>query len=174
MTTRRPEAAEFAPFYAAYIGRVPEADPLPVLEAQPAELRAVANAIGPGQELFRYATGKWSIRQTFGHLIDTERVMGYRAFCISRGETNPLPGFAENDYVARANSDELSVTEMAHEFAAVRNANLWIARRWTPDEWARVGIANGAPISTRALAYIMAGHVRHHLAILRERYGIEA
>ena len=174
MTTLRPEADEFAPFYAAYIGRVPETDPLPVLEAQPAELRALANAIGPEEELFRYAAGKWSIRQTFGHLIDTERVMGYRAFCISRGETKPLPGFAENDYVAQADSDERSVTEMTHEFAAVRNANLWMARRWTPEEWARIGNANGTPISTRALAYIMAGHVRHHMAILRERYGIEA
>ena len=174
MTTRRPEAGEFAPFYAAYIGRVPEPDPLPVLEAQPAEVRALANTIVPEDELYRYAVGKWSIRQTFGHLIDTERVMGYRAFCIARGEAKPLPGFDENDYVARADSEERPVTELAHEFAAVRQGNLWMVRRWTPDEWARIGNANGTPISTRALAYIMAGHVRHHLAILRERYGVEA
>ena len=170
----RPAETEFAPFYAAYISRVPEIDPLPVLEAQPAEIRAIANCIAPEDELFRYAAEKWTIRQTFGHLIDTERVMGYRAFCISRGEAKALPGFDEKAYVANADSDERSVTELAHEFAAVRHANLWAMRRWTPDEWSLIGNANGNPISVRALAYIMAGHVRHHAAILRERYGVSA
>ena len=170
----RPADTDFAPFYAAYVLRVPETDPVPVLEAQPVEIRALANVIAPEEELFRYAPDKWSIRQTLGHLIDTERVMGYRAFCIARGETKPLPGFDQNDYVARADSDERSVTDMAHEFAAVRYANLWTIRRCTPEEWSRVGNANGYPISVRALAYVMAGHVRHHVAILRERYGVSA
>lgn len=170
----RPSDTEFAPFYAGYISRVLEADPVPVLEAQPAEIRALAESIAPEEELFRYAPDKWSIRQTFGHLIDTERVMGYRAFCIARGETKPLPGFDQNDYVARADSDERSVTEMAHEFATVRHANLWAIRTWTPEKWSLVGNANGKPITVRALAYVMAGHVRHHVAILQERYGVSA
>jgi DinB superfamily len=170
----RPADTEFAPFYAGYIGRVPETDPLPVLEAQPAKIRALAISIDPEEELYRYAPGKWSIRQTFGHLIDTERVMGYRAFCIARGETKPLPGFDEKTYVARADSDARSVTEMAHEFAAVRHANLWAIRGWTPEEWLLVGNANGHPVTVRALACIMAGHVRHHVSILHERYGVAA
>jgi hypothetical protein len=173
MNVRRPDAAEFAPFYAAYIARVPETDVQSALDSQPAELRALADSIEPDQELFRYAPDKWSIRQTFGHLIDTERVMGYRAFSIARGESRPLPGFDEKEYVAGADSDDRSVTEMAHEFAAVRQANLWTIRRWTPDQWDRIGNANDKPVSARAIAYIMAGHVRHHVAILRERYGIE-
>jgi len=170
----RPSDTEFAPFYAGYVARVPEANPVPALEAQPAEIRALADSMAPEDELFRYAPDKWSIRQTFGHLIDTERVMGYRAFCIARGETKPLPGFDQNNYVARADSDERSVTEMAHEFAAVRHANLWTIRKWTPEQWSLVGNANGNPISVRALAFIMAGHVRHHIAILQERYGVSA
>jgi len=174
MTSGRPDAAEFAQFYTGYIERVPETHVLPALEAQPGELRALAEGIAPDEELFRYAPDKWSIRQTFGHLVDTERVMGYRAFCIARGETKPLPGFNEKDYVAQADSDDRSVAEMAHEFAAVRQGHLWMIRRWTPGEWTRVGNANGYPMSTRALAYVMAGHVRHHVAILRERYGIDA
>ena len=133
----------------------------------------LADRIAPEDELFRYAPDKWSVRQTFGHLIDTERVMGYRAFCIARGEVKPLPGFDEKEYVARADSDERSVKELAHEFAAVRHANLWAIRSWTEDDWNRVGNANGKPVSARAIAYIMAGHVRHHMALLRERYGLE-
>jgi hypothetical protein len=169
----RPASSEFAPFYAGYIARVPEADPLPALEAQPDELLALGDRLAPEDEHHRYAPDKWSVRQTFGHLIDTERVMGYRAFCIARGETKPLPGFDQNVYVEAAASDDRPVKELAHEFAAVRRANLWTIRRWNDDEWGRVGNVNGHPTSARAIAYIMAGHVRHHLAILRERYGLE-
>ena len=169
----RPADSEFAPFYAGYISRVPEIDPLPALEAQPIELHAFADRIAPEDELLRYAPEKWSVRQTMGHLIDTERVMGYRAFCIGRNETKPLPGFNEQEYVAHAGSDDRPVKELAHEFAAVRHANLWVVRRWSPEDWNRRGNANGMPVSARAIAYIMAGHVRHHMALLRERYGLE-
>ena len=169
----RPETSEFAPFYAAYIARVPETDPLQALEAQPAELLAIADRLDPEDELSRYAPDKWTVRQVFGHLIDTERVMGYRAFCVARGETQPLPGFNEKSYAAHANSDERSVKELAHEFAAVRHANLWTIRSWSSDQWGFMGTANGHPVSSRAIAYIMAGHVRHHVATLRERYGLE-
>ena len=139
---------------------------MPALEAQPAELLAIANRVAPEEELLRYEPDKWSVRQVFGHLVDTERVMGYRAFCIARGEAKPLPGFDEKDYVARADADARPLKALAHEFAAVRHANLWAIRGWSPEEWGRVGNANGNPISARAVAYIMAGHVRHHLAIL--------
>lgn len=170
----RPSDIEYAPFYAAYVARVPEADPLPALEAQPSELLALSDRLAPDEELSRYAPDKWSVRQVFGHLIDTERVMGYRAFCIARGETKPLPGFDEREYVARADFDDRPIKTLAHEFTAVRHANLWAVRSWAEEDWNRMGNANGKGVSARALAYIMAGHVRHHLAILRERYGIEA
>jgi hypothetical protein len=170
----RPVASEYAPYYGGYIAHVPETDPLPALEAQPAELLAIADRVAPEDELFRYAADKWSVRQVFGHLVDNERVMGYRAFCIARGETKPLPGYDQNEYAARADSDDRSLKELAHEFAAVRHANLWALRRWTEEEWSRMGNANGYPISARAIAYIMAGHVRHHVAILREQYQLEA
>lgn len=170
----RPADTEFAPFYAAYIARVPETEPLPALEAQPNELLTMADRIAPDVELFRYAPGKWTVRQVFGHLIDTERVMGYRAFCIARGEVKALPGFDEKEYVARADSDDRPVKELAHEFAAVRHANLWVIRRWTGEHWSRHGNANGFAVSARAIAYIMIGHVRHHVEILRNHYKIEA
>ena len=102
----RPTDTEYAPFYASYIARVPEINPLPALEAQPAEIQALADRITPEDELYRYALGKWSVRQVVSHIIDTERVMGYRAFCIARGEVKPLPGFDEGAYVAHADADE--------------------------------------------------------------------
>jgi hypothetical protein len=170
----RPATTEFAPFFASYIARVPETDPLPALEAQPAELLTLADRVAPEDELYRYAPDKWSVRQVMGHLADTDRVMGYRAFCIARGEQQPLPGFDEDAYVARADSDDRPLKELAHEFAAVRQANLWAIRRWTDEHWGRHGTANGRTLSARAIAYILVGHVRHHIALLRERYEIEA
>lgn len=169
----RPAETEFAPFFAAYVARVPEADPLPALEAQPGELVTLADRLTPEDELYQYAPDKWSVRQTFSHLIDTERVMGYRAFCIGRGDATPLAGFDQDQYVAQASLDDRPVKALAHEFAAVRHANLWTVRGWTDDEWSRIGTANGRRLSARAIAYIMAGHVRHHLAILREHYRLE-
>ena len=133
----------------------------------------LAHRVHADREMFRYAAEKWSVRQTFGHLVDTERVMNYRAFCTARGETQPLPGYDETAYVARGDSDQRPVTEIAREFDAIRQATVLMIRRWTPDEWGRVGNANGKAISARALAFIMAGHVRHHIAILRERYRLE-
>jgi hypothetical protein len=168
----RPTDSEFASFYASYIARVPENDPLPALEAQPGEMLAIAGRLAPDAELSRYARDKWTVRQVMGHIIDTERVMGYRAFCIGRGEAKPLPGFSEKDYVAHADFDERPATELAQEFADVRRANLWTIRRWSNDQWSAMGSANGYPMSARAIAYIMAGHVRHHVALLKERYGI--
>ena len=107
-----------------------------------------------------------------GHLIDGERVFGYRAFCFSRGEQAPLPSFDENQYVAAAGADTIPAAELSSEFAAVRASNLAFLRRLSAAEARHLGTASGKPISVRALAYIMAGHPRHHVAVLRERYGV--
>ena len=172
MNLARPEAAEYAPFYAGYVARVSEDDVLKALSKQQDEVRALAGSLPLAKESFRYADGKWSVRQVLGHLVDGERVFGYRAFCFSRGEQAALPGFDENEYVAAAGADRFPAAELAEEFAAVRASNLLFLRRLSAAEAARVGTASGKPISVRALAYIMAGHPRHHLAVLRERYGV--
>jgi hypothetical protein len=168
----KPAPSEYSTFFAGYLARVPETDVLAVLEAQPAGLAAVAAQCPPGREDFRYAPDKWSVREVFGHVIDGERVFGYRLFCVSRGETQALPGFEEGDYVKASRPYLDSLPALAREFAAVREANLLVARRLDAGGWARLGTANGTPISARALAYIMAGHVRHHLAVLADRYGV--
>jgi hypothetical protein len=167
---RRPEADEYAPFYAGYVARVPETDVLAALARQPDELRALAARFGGERERFRYAPGKWSVRELFGHLADAERVFGFRAFCFGRGERAALPGFDENDYVAAAGDDGRPLGGIVEEFGLARAANLAALRGLDAAAWDRVGTASGNPISVRALAFVMAGHARHHAAVLEERY----
>jgi hypothetical protein len=169
---QRPGPDEYAPFYAGYVSLVPESDALAVLEAQPSELRALAAAQPAARESHRYAPGKWSVREVFGHLTDGERVFGYRAFCISRGDQASLPGFDEQSYIAGSDYDRVPLAELAADFEALRQSNLRVLRRLDPAAWARSGTANGTPVTVRALAFVMAGHVRHHLGVLRDRYGV--
>jgi hypothetical protein len=171
---QRPSETEYAPFYATYVSLVPETDVLAVLDTQAAELRRIARAVSPEKETYRYAPGKWSLRELFGHLSDGERVFGHRAFCISRGEQAALPGFDEQTYVANAGYERRQLAELAEEFETLRKLNLSLLRRLAADDWKRSGVANGKPVSVRALAFVMAGHVRHHLGIVRSRYGITA
>lgn len=168
----RPAETEYAAFYAGYVSLVPEADVLSVLEGQKDAFRRLAAGVGSERERHRYAAGKWSIREVAGHLADAERVFGYRAFAFSRGEKAPLPSFDENEYVAASGYDHVPLADLVAELITVRDANLAMLRRLTEREWAHVGTASGKPISVRALGFIMAGHPRHHLGILRERYGV--
>ena len=166
----RPSEEEYAPFYAGYVSLVPEDDILPALERQPQELAALAAEVRPDHETYRYEKEKWSLREVFGHLGDAERVFGYRLFCIGRGDQTSLPGFDERQYVARSHFDRVPLGELADEFSTLRRSNLSTIRRLQPADWARVGTANNAPVSVRALAFIMTGHVRHHMSVVRTRY----
>jgi hypothetical protein len=121
---------------------------------------------------FRYAPGKWSIREVMGHINDAERVFGYRAFRISRGDETPLAGFDENVYADRSPSAAIPAKTLAEEFALVRAGNLTFLRQLDPPRWTFKGTANNNPISVRALAYIMAGHVRHHQNGLAAHYDV--
>ena len=167
---QRPTQTEYASFYGGYVALVPETDILGVLEPQVDDIRRLLASVSAEKETYRYAEGKWSIRQVLGHLVDAERVFGYRAFCFSRGEPAALPSFDENRYVAGARSDSVPLRELVEELALVRQANLVVLRRLDAREWAQVGTASGQPVSVRALAWVMAGHPRHHVKILRERY----
>ena len=173
MSLARPRGHEFAPFYAGYVARVPEDDILSVLQKQTDEIRGLARSLPAAKESYRYADGKWSIREVLGHLIDGERVFGYRAFCFSRGEQEPLPSFDENQYVAAAGADRIprgrARLTSSRPFGA---SNLAFLRRLSRRRGQHLGTASGKPVSVRALAYIMAGHPRHHVAVLRERYGV--
>ncbi len=167
-----PVADEYVPYYSGYVALAREQDPLSLLEAQRDVLRAMCASLTDDQALARYAPDKWSIKEVLGHLTDTERVFSYRLFRISRGDGTPLAGFDQNTYVASARSDERPLAALLDEFLSVRDATLQLVAGLTPEELARRGIANEAAVSARALVYIAAGHVAHHLKILRDSYGV--
>jgi DinB superfamily len=168
----RPLESEYAPYYRGYVAQVGEEDILPVLRAQLDHLDVLLGRVTPERETHAYAEGKWSIRELTGHLIDAERVFGYRAFCIARGETRNLPGFDENEYMLRAPYNQIDLEDLLSELRLARLSNIAMLRNLDEQAWMRIGTANDAQVSVRALAFIMAGHVRHHMGVLRERYGL--
>ena len=174
MKSSRPLPNEYDVAFERYVSRVPETDILAALERQPAELAAALASVPPERESHRYAPGKWSIREVVGHMLDSERVMGYRALAISRGDKAALPGFEEKDYAATAGHDSRTLASLLEEISSLRASHIPMLRHLDEAAWVRIGTANSLPITTRALAYILVGHVRHHLAVLREKYGVGA
>ena len=166
----RPGADEFAPFYAGYVARVPEGDLVGILAEQIGDTLALLESISDDRSLHRYAPGKWSIRDIVLHLADAERIFTYRALRMARGDTTPLAAFDEDRYAAAAGADRRPWSNLLAELEAVRTATVAFYRGLEPEAYLRRGEASGKSISVRALAYITAGHERHHVAVLRERY----
>jgi len=172
ITIPRPAADEYDPYYAKYVSLVPDGDLIKMLVAQIDETSKMLNAVAESKAGLRYAPGKWSIKEVVGHLSDTERIFSYRALRIGRGDTTPLPGFEQDDYVKGTNFDARLLTDLVNEFRAVRQATITLLKSFNEDELRRRGVASEKSISVRALAYNIAGHELHHLEILRTRYGL--
>lgn len=167
----RPSNGEYGEYYGRYIDLVRTEEVLALAEQQCSSWKRALPRLKDCAH-FRYAVGKWSVSEMVGHLSDAERVFGYRAFCISRGETAPLNSFDEDRYTAAGRYDELPLPELMSDFESLRQTNLRLFRRLNADEQGRIGTASGHPVSVRALAYMLVGHVIHHERILGERYGI--
>lgn len=174
-TIERPSAEEYAPAFERYISRV-SGDIHVELQRQAAATVAFFGGLTDEQAAYRYAPGKWSLKQILGHLADTERVLGYRAVCIARGETQALPGFDEDAYASNGGFDARPLAEIVAEFAAVREATRLFFAGLDEAALARRGVANGFACSVRALAHIIVGHESHHAAVIAERYlpGLQA
>lgn len=166
----RPEPSEHLPYYEKYIRLVVGEDPLAALASQTGETLATLRAVSEADSLKRYAPGKWSLREVIGHVTDAERVFAYRALRIARGDATPLAGFEQDDWMVSARFDERSFHDLLDEFATVRQASVTLLRPLGAEAWRRRGVASGGDVSVRALAFIIAGHERHHLAIVREKY----
>lgn len=166
----RPEPNEAAPYYSNYIDLVHDDDIVGVIESQLEGTRSFLAGISEEQSLHRYAPGKWSMRELLSHVNDTERVFVFRALWFARGFQDPLPSFDQNISVAGAEADNISWARHLEEFRSIRLATLDFFRNVPPEGWMRSGIASDNPFTVRALAYIIAGHVAHHTAIIRERY----
>ncbi|MBG8553935.1 DinB family protein [Hymenobacter guriensis] len=164
----RPGADEYAPYYHTYVRLVE--DPFRQLREQPIHLRQLLASLTDEQGLLRYAPGKWSIKESLVHMIDTERIFAYRALRIARGDTTALPGFEQNDYVPASGADDRPLTGILAEYDAVRAATLSLLDSLRPQDFERRGTASNNPVTVRAMAYILAGHEAHHLGVLQERY----
>ncbi len=172
--SNRPTATEYAPYYQSYINLVPEEDIASALEKQGKQTASLLRSLSEEKASHRYAPEKWSVKQVVGHFTDAERVFSYRALAIARGETKSLPGFDEKAYAAASACDGRSMRDLADEFELVRRATVALFRGLSAEAWKRSGVANENSVSVRAIAYIALGHERHHLHVLRERYGISS
>lgn len=168
----RPGPDEHLPYYARYIDLVPGDDAAPALASQHDETRRALAGLDEAGAAYRYAPGKWSVKQVLGHVADVERVFSYRALRIARGDLTPLPGMDERAFAEAAGSEARTLASLVDELGAVRAASRTLFEALDPEALERRGTANDSVISARALAWIIAGHERHHLAILRERYRI--
>jgi hypothetical protein len=168
MLAMRPQSSEYGAFYAGYIARVPDGGWLERLEAQPSELRELLATYDDDRAALPMAPGKWSLLDLLTHLCDTERVFAFRLLWFARGDASELPGFDQDAWARDAGATRRPLAEALDDVAAVRQASLALLRS-LPDEVAdRRGVANGNPISVRALAWMIPGHMQHHLDALRE------
>jgi hypothetical protein len=169
-STAFPSTDEFPPFYQGYIARVERPDVVPALRQQGRETLEWLGALPPEAIDYSYAPGKWTVREIVGHIIDTERVMIYRALCFARGEEAHLPGMDQEAFVQNARYAHRSWESFLEEYQAVRQATYQFFKHLHPDDWLCTGLASIGEFTVRALAFIVAGHELHHLKILNERY----
>jgi len=167
----RPDPSEFAPFYAGYIGKVPDSGPTGLLRAQLGSLEKL-RYLSEDKANYAYADGKWTVKEVIGHVADGERVFSYRLTRIARGDSTPLPGFDENAWAKTAPHRKRRIADVVDEMIAVRRSTIALVESLDDATIANRGVANNNPVSARALCWIMAGHTQHHLDILRERYAV--
>ncbi len=170
LTIGRPEPSEYAPYYERYISLVQGDNILSILDTQRRQTMLLLSGRDEEDGNFSYAPGKWSTKEVLGHLCDTERIFAYRALRIARGDTTPLPGFEQDDYVRNGPFANRSLSDLVEEFIAVRRASLSLLRNLDEAAWMRRGVASKNEVTVRALAYMIAGHELHHRKILEEKY----
>jgi uncharacterized damage-inducible protein DinB len=168
----RPTPTDYAPPHAAYVQLVDEDDILSAMQEQSSATQKLLASLDEQRAAYRYGEGKWSIKEVIGHMVDAERIISYRALAVARGDSQPLPGFDENAYVQHASFDSWKLGDLSEEYALVRRSNIVFFQNLQPEAWDRRGIANQHPVSVRGLAYVIVGHERHHLKVLREKYNV--
>ena len=169
----RPADGEFAEYYGRYVGLVPDGDIAGTLARQFDVTRSLLDPVPPDREEYRYAEGKWSVREVVGHLVDTERVFALRALWVARAADGEQPGMEQDDWAATANAAARPLPDLVEEWAALRRSNVLMFRGFAAPAWLRRGRASGVEFTARALAWIVAGHELHHRAGLRRDYGLE-
>jgi len=167
---KRPETDEYAPYYDTYVSLIAGDGVMAELDSQTASLRAAVSGLPEDRGSYAYAEGKWTIKELLSHLIDGERIFAYRILRVSRGDKTPIEGFEQDDYIATSRANDRTFSNLIDEFAFERQANLIMVSNIDDETSELMGTASDKPVSVRALTYIMAGHVKHHLKILADRY----
>ena len=166
----RPEQGDYAPYYENYIKLVEGDDILKILNDQGKITQDVLNSFSEHKGNYRYADGKWTVKEMVGHLLDTERVFAYRALCIARAEKKSLPGFEQDEYVKEGNFNRRELFELNYEFRLLRESNLLLFRSFTPEMLWKKGFASETSVTVLAILFMIAGHEKHHMRVLREKY----
>lgn len=170
MENQKTNSGVYPPYFYTYIKLVENEDLKTVLKNQLYEFQQFFNSIPEEKHLYKYAEGKWSIKEALQHIIDAERVFAYRAMAFSRKEVNALPSFDDKDYAANSNADNRKWEDLVEEFAALRKSTQCLFNSFSQEQLDYVGIASDKQVNARALGYITAGHAKHHVNIIRERY----
>lgn len=170
MTQKRPRKGDYALYYEKYIDLVPSGDFLEILQEQLQETARLISPLTEKQAEFRYAPGKWSIKEVIGHISDAERIFAYRLLRIARGDQTPLASFEQDPYIETGNFSARKLSDLLHEFKTVREATISLIRSLDDAAWLRRGVASQKEITVPALAFIIAGHERHHRIILEQRF----
>lgn len=170
MIIPRPEPNEYGTFYATYVRKTEGVDWSSQMAAAYGELQTLLSPLTEEQWNFRYGPDKWTVKAVILHVIDAERVYAYRALCFARGDATPLPGFDENEYAKTGRADARSGASLLRELRSVREATMTLFENIADDLWVQTGVANRSPMSLRAQAYVLLGHFKHHVDILKERY----
>src|SRR5215468_6546626 len=164
----RPSPDEYASYYEKYISLLPEGNIVTTLEQQGRNTLELLRGLDESQGASRYAADKWSVKEVFGHMIDSERVFAYRALRFARNDLTPLPGYEQDDYVRHGNFDERTLADLAAEFETVRKSSIQLFRSLREEAWSHRGTANENPVTVRALAHIIGGHEAHHVDVIRK------
>jgi uncharacterized damage-inducible protein DinB len=170
MKTEQLPVNEYSIFNATYIKAAGNVEMIEELEICLHDFIRFVQNIPLDKFDYRYAEGKWTIKDIIQHIIDTERIFAYRALRISRNDQTPLPGFEENDYVANTDANSRSIQDLLAEFSAVRYTTLFLFKSFSEEQLARIGIASNNQISVRAISFIIIGHQKHHQKVFQERY----
>ena len=169
-STRRPEKSEYHEYYDTYVRLVPEGDIVTILKEQLAATLDLLSGASQEQAEHRYAPGKWSVKEVVGHVVDIEWVFTHRALCFARGDTSALPGVEQDELVAEANFDAQPLPVLLGQLRHLRSANVLLFGAMDDAAFDRRGVASDCEFTVRSIAYIIAGHERHHREVLRERY----
>jgi len=168
--TTRPASNEFAPVVEKYVNRVPDGDVRDYLKELGETTAALLRSLTEDEADYRYAEGKWSVKEVIGHCIDNERIWAYRLLRIARNDAKELPGYDENIVAAHAPYAGYTRDRLAAEYNAVRIATLALLSGLPNEAWLRTGTFGGHPLSVRAAAYVIGGHEDHHIHVIKERY----